>query len=286
MGYLLYDITNPGASYDWLYSVLNIKKGDLISDYILECNKDFDTFFERHLSEVECMDINQLEIVVFHVTTNGDGCAEIKKNGLRDLKKVLQEKTELNSFLCERGIRFDIPSKMMYVNDKAFDIDYTKYTDLDRGAKHEEALHKIGHKIFYDFQVNGFLFSRDIYDYGTIHKAPEFLLTLSGFGKETAKVDDDWEKVSEPYVIKYKAKIVDFEYYTFYESQEEYLQDYHNKWIGLKKVLLQSAVDSTFSELSLDIYAYMKPGRIIGPERIIDCVPAEKWQESISKYYK
>lgn len=116
----------------------------------------------------------------------------------------------------------------MYVNDKAYDIDYSKYTDLDRATKWEEALHKIGHKIFYDFQVNGFLFSRDIYDYGTIHKAPEFLLTLSGFGKETAKVDDDWEAVSEPYVIKYKAKIADFEYYTFYEGQEEYLQDYHN----------------------------------------------------------
>ena len=202
------------------------------------------------------------------------------------MKKVLQEKTELSLFLCERGIRFDIPSKMMYVNDKAFDIDYTKYTDLDRAAKHEEALHKIGHKIFYDFQVNGFLFSRDIYDYGTIHKAPEFLFTLSGFGKETAKVDDDWETVSKPYMIKYKAKIADFEYYTFYESQEEYLQDYHNKWMGLKKLLLQRAVDSTFSELFSDIYAYMKPGRIIEPERIIDCIPAEKWQEGISKYYK
>ena len=84
VGYLLYDITNPDASHDWLYSVLDIKKGDLIYDYILECNKDFDTFFGKHLSEVECMDINQLEIVVFHVTTNGDECAEIKKNGLRD----------------------------------------------------------------------------------------------------------------------------------------------------------------------------------------------------------
>ena len=98
---LLYDITNPDASYDWLYSVLDIKKGDLISYYILECNKDFDAFFKRHLSEVECMDINQLEIVVFHVTTSGDECAEIKKNGLKDLKKVLQEKTELSMFLSE-----------------------------------------------------------------------------------------------------------------------------------------------------------------------------------------
>lgn len=283
---MVYDITNPDASYNWLYSVLDIKKGDLISDYILECNKDFDTFFERHLDEVECMDIDQLEMVVFHVTTNGDECAEIKKNGLRDLKKVLQEKTELSTFLCERGIQFDIPSKIMYVNGRAFDIDYTKYTDLDKTTKQEDALHKIGHKIFYDFQVNGFLFSRDIYDYGTIHKSPEFLLTLSGFGKETAEVDDDWEAESEPYVIKYKARIADFEYYTFYESQEEYLQDYHNKWIELKKLLLQRAVDSTFSELFSDIYAYMKQGRIIEAERIIDCIPAEQWQNFISKYYK
>ena len=275
---MVYDITNPDASYDWLNSVLDIKE-DLISDYILECNKDFDAFFELHLSEIEHMDINQLEMIVFHVTTNGDECAEIKKNGLRDLKKVLQEKTELNTFLCDRGIRFDIPSKMMYINDKVFDIDYTKYTDLDKATKQEKVLHRIGHKIFYDFQVNGFLFSRDIYDYGTIHKAPEFLFTLSGFGKETATVDDDWESVSKPYVIKYKARIADFEYYTFYESQEEYLQDYHNKWIGLKKLLLQRAVDSAFSDLFSDIYAYMKPGRIIEPERVIDCIPAEKCQE-------
>ena len=79
---------------------MDIKKETWFFDYILECNKDFDTFFERHLSEVQCMDINQLEIVVFHVTINGDGCVEIEKNGLSDLKRVLQEKTELNSFLC------------------------------------------------------------------------------------------------------------------------------------------------------------------------------------------
>lgn len=41
-----YDITNPDASYDWLHSVLDIKKGNLISDYILECNNDFETFLK------------------------------------------------------------------------------------------------------------------------------------------------------------------------------------------------------------------------------------------------
>lgn len=97
-----HDITNPDAAYEWLYSVLDMKRGDFISDYVLESRNDFNVFFERHLKEAERLDIDQLELVAIHVTTNRDGCAEIKKNGLRDLKKVLQEKTELSTFLREK----------------------------------------------------------------------------------------------------------------------------------------------------------------------------------------
>lgn len=39
-------------------------------------------------------------------------------------------------------------------------------------------------------------------------------------------------------MCKFKAKITDFEYYAFYESQASYLQDYHDKIIGLKRWLL------------------------------------------------
>lgn len=280
-----YDITNPDAAYEWLYSVLDMKRGDFISDYVLESRNDFDTFFVRHLKEAERLDIDQLEFVAIHVTTNGDDCAEIKKNGLKDLQKVLQEETELSMFLKKRGIWFDIPSKIMHIDDKNFDIDYKKYTNWDRMIKQVDALYNIGRKIFYDHQVNGFLFSKDVYDYGTIHEAPEFLLTLSEFDRDTVGINDEWAAASKPYVIKYRAKITEFEYYTFYEGQEDYLQDYHNGWIGLKKILFQKAVRSAFSELSSDVYAYMKPERIIEPARIIECIPAEEWQDRISKYF-
>ncbi len=280
-----YDITNPDAAYEWLYSVLDMKRGDFISDYVLESRNDFDTFFVRHLKEAERLDIDQLEFVAIHVTTNGDDCAEIKKNGLKDLQKVLQEETELSMFLKKRGIWFDIPSKIMHIDDKNFDIDYKKYTNWDRMIKQVDALYSIGRKIFYDHQVNGFLFSKDVYDYGTIHEAPEFLLTLSEFDRDTVGINDEWAAASKPYVIKYRAKITEFEYYTFYEGQEDYLQDYHNGWIGLKKILFQKAVRSAFSELSSDVYAYMKPERIIEPARIIECIPAEEWQDRISKYF-
>lgn len=198
---------------------------------------------------------------------------------------MLREKTDLSTFLNNRGIRFDIPSKMMYVKDEAFDIDYKKCKDLDRATKQEEALHKIGHKIYYDYQVNGFFFCRDIYDYGTIHRAPEFLFTLSEFGRETAGIDDEWEMITKPYVVKYRAKISDFEYFTFYESEEEYIQDYHNKWIGLKRWLLRKAVDSAFSDSASEIFAYMKQGRIIESGKILECILADQCQDAISKYF-
>ena len=197
----------------------------------------------------------------------------------------IQEETELSMFLKKRGIWFDIPSKIMHIDDKNFDIDYKKYTNWDRMIKQVDALYSIGRKIFYDHQVNGFLFSKDVYDYGTIHEAPEFLLTLSEFDRDTVGINDEWAAASKPYVIKYRAKITEFEYYTFYEGQEDYLQDYHNGWIGLKKTLFQKAARGAFSELSSDVYAYMKPGRIIEPARIIECIPAEEWQDRISKYF-
>lgn len=57
-----------------------------------------------------------------------------------------------------------------------------------------------------EFQVNGFFFCQDIYDYGTIHRALEFLFTLSDFGKEVARIGSEGEELSQPYVIKFKAR--------------------------------------------------------------------------------
>ena len=45
-----------------------------------------------------------------------------------------------------------------------------------------------------------------------------FLLTLSEFDRDTVGINDEWAAASKPYVIKYRAKITEFEYYTFYEG--------------------------------------------------------------------
>lgn len=73
---MLYDITNPDKAYEWLYSTLDIKQGELVEEYILKCDNDFDKFFELHINEIEKMNINELEIIIFHVTSNDDGCSK------------------------------------------------------------------------------------------------------------------------------------------------------------------------------------------------------------------
>lgn len=57
---------------------------------------------------------------------------------------------------------------------------------------------------------------------------------MSALGKEVHSVVDKWDECNEGYVIKYKSQIKDFEYYTFYDSIDEYLKDSKNGWIQLK----------------------------------------------------
>jgi hypothetical protein len=223
--------------------------------------------------------------VAFHVTTCKDKCAEIKKNGLHNLQWVLSNDTALCKFLKENNISFDIESKLMFVNGIAYDVDYEKYRNLDVISKKKEQLHKIGHKLYFDFQINAFLFCMDIYDYSTIHNAPEFLYTLSSLNDVTREIDKKWKQLTKAYVVKYKSKLKDFAYFTFYGNEREYYKDRQENWCILKKILMRRAIESAFSNSTTQIYAYMKPNMIVKPENIIEYVPAEKWRRDVLKYF-
>lgn len=276
---MIYDITNPNASYNWLYKVLNIKKGSFIKEYCLSCNSDLDLFSKKYMTEINNIDLEKMEFMVFHVTTNDDECDEIKKFGLCDLKWVLKNNTKLNSFLIKHGIRFDIDARKMYVDNKEYSVDYEKYRYMDGLLKEEKALHNIGHKLYYDYQINSFLFCEDIYKYGVIHRAPEFLYTISAFNDRTYGLDLQWEKSCKPYVVQYKARFIDFAYFTFYGTTEDYLNDYHNNWIKLKRLLISRAVESSFGNSAYEIYVYMKPSTVINPNSILRCVQADEWRK-------
>lgn len=282
---MFYDLTNPDASYYWLYDVLQMKQGELIDTYVIECHNDFEAFYDKYHSKIEKMDIDSIEIVAFQVTTSNDECSEIRKYGLRNLQWVLSNDTYLCKFLKKNNISFDIKNRMMYVGGIAYDVDYEVNRDLDVISRRKDQLNKIGHKLFYDYQINAFLFCEDIYDYSTIHEVPEFLYTLSSLNDITKEIVSKWRMMTKPYVIKYKSKLKDFAYFTFYENESDYNEDLHDNWQVLRKVLLSKAIDSIFGNSSSQIFAYMKPNVIVKPENILEYVPAEKWRKDVFKYF-
>lgn len=280
-----YDITNPDASYYWLHEVLHLKKGDLIEKFCINCHNDFELFYDMFSSEIKSLDIENMDIVAFQVTSNNDECAEIKKNGLHNLQWVLSNDTGLNSFLQQRGIHFDIEKRIMYIGTDGYDVDYDRYIEPNYVSVKKESTEKVGHKLYYDFQINAFLFCEDINRYGTVHKAPEFLFTLSTFNEKTVGVDEQWEKNSKSYVVKFKAKFKDFAYFTFYDWEEEYISDSQDNWLEFKKKLFSRAIESTFNDSVSEIFAYMKPEIVIRPNDILEYVPAEKWRRNVLKYF-
>lgn len=219
------------------------------------------------------------------MTSNDNKCDDIKRNGLHNLQWVLSNDTVLNKYLKKYKISFDIGNKLLYIDGDRYDIDYEKYKDLDLISKRKEQLHNIGHKIFYDFQINAFLFCEDIYEYSTIHEAPEFLFTLSNVNKYTRELYETWKNNCETYVVKFKVKLKELEYYTFYNSKIEYEKDKQENWTYLRKQLVSMALESMMGNSASEIYAYMKPNTVIIPENIIEYVSAEEWRRNVLKYF-
>lgn len=283
---MYYDITNPNVSYDWIHEALQIKKNGLIQSYSEECHNDFDTFYEKYHLIIDKMDIENLEIVAFQVTSSSNRCTDIKKYGLHNLQWVLSNNTELNKFLKKNNISFDVKKKLMYICDKVYNINYEGKADSDLISERNKNLNKIGHKIYYDFQINAFLFYEDIYEYSTVCEAPEFLYTLSSLCEATKGIDMKWKELCEPYVIKFKSTLKDFAYFTFYDNEIEYEKDRQDNWLKLRRWLILRAIESAYGELSgSEIFAYMKPDTVIVPQNIIDCIEAKVWRENVLKYF-
>ena len=87
----------------------------------------------------------------------------------------------------------------------------------------------------------------------------------------------------EPYVVKYKAKIKDFTYFTFYDSEMEYENDRQDNWKRLRKLLISRSIESMFSRSSSEIYAYMAGGGCTLPGKAMVLMPGAGY-EGVTKF--
>ncbi len=272
-----YDITNPSSSYEWLLETLKMKGSELIDNFLIDCNRDFEEFYEAFEEVIDSIDIENLRIVAFHATTCSNSCADIKEYGLRNLQWVLTNDTDLNRFLRENDVRFDVNRKRLYIDETVYDVEYIANTDTDIIPEENKHLHNIGRKLYNDYQINAFLHCKHIDRYSTIHKAPEFLDTISSLNRKANNIYISWKSNSKAYVVKFVCKMDDLDWNTFYDREAQYIEDRQNKFTRLKRKLVSYAIDSAFGELIADVYVYMRKDTVISVDNIIEYVPLEQW---------
>lgn len=56
-----------------------------MNEFCIECNNDFETFWEKRKDHIDSIDIENLKYKALHVTTNWDDCFETKTYGILDL---------------------------------------------------------------------------------------------------------------------------------------------------------------------------------------------------------
>lgn len=269
---MIFDIRTPDSAYEFIKDFFKITGSEFIDEYVIRCNNNFEEFWDKHLNYIDSVNIDSLKYTVFHVTTNWNECYDIKNGGIKNLQKVLSEQNELNTLLLSYGVRFDIDNKVLITDNRVIDIDYEKYRKNYMLSDYEKKIAAVAHKIYYDFQVNGFFSNNNVINYGTkIHIRPEFLLNLTSLVPRLAEAEEYWGKSSNGYIVTFLAEFEQFAWDSFYAHEYEYWDDIENK-LQLKKWIISKAINRCSD--NLDSYseeiAYMDANTIIKPDQIID----------------
>ncbi len=100
-------------------------------------------------------DLNDLEMVVTHISTSSEKCRQIRQHGIVDLVKAYEfANSELRQFLENYEINIDIEACRLTYKKRVYDISYGKcppHCDIEA-----HAAWSVGRKFYYDFTVCGF----------------------------------------------------------------------------------------------------------------------------------
>ena len=262
------DLLNTKSAYEFALWMTDLRADEFTMEYIVNCNRDFDVFWNTIKDRTIDIDVNDIKIVAFHVLGSLDNCSEIKEYGLHNLQYVLSENTVLNRLLKENGIEFDIANRIMVCDNVKYNIDYDHYKNLRFKNKMDKQLESIAHRIYYDFCVNGFLVCDDVKRYGTdIHERPEFLQTLLEISQNGIDVDCYWRNNHTSYIVTFFAYIDQIHKFQFNleDNNFEYTED--ELWT-IKRWMLSLAIDRAYDELNEE-YLYIRDNMYIPPEQII-----------------
>lgn len=265
-----FNVTSQDAAYEFAKKFTGFTGHELIDAYIIESESNFDLFWERFHEGFEQISLDDISLVAYHVLGSIDACAEIINEGIYNLQTVLSHDTLVSRVLKNYGFIFDISKKTMTCDGKEYNIDYYSYKDLSNDNSPEGKLKRIGHRIYFDYCVDGFFYCRDVSKYGTdIHERPEFFRTLVDFSDSAKEVDAYWRKNSKCYKVYFKVPLSQIHRFTFNfdEGDNEYSKE---EMFLLKRKMLSIALNVAYDGSS-QYYIYLKDDEYIHPEQIIRC---------------
>ena len=169
--YTLAELTGVGADY-WADEIIkSVGRYDFT-----DADQDIERLLRRYNGSIPSLD--EIELIVTHLTTSCNGCKSIRKNGLIELKKAYScRDSELRTFLDTQGVEILIDSCCLKYRGRYFDISYED-CPVDHESE-EYAAWSIGRKFYYDFTVCGFLSLNEKQVYaGNVHRRPEILWDL------------------------------------------------------------------------------------------------------------
>lgn len=265
----MFDITSQEKAKGFLSNFLNIGT-DNIENYISNNAQDYDVedFIDKNDIKLEKVQLHNLQLIVQHISTSVDECKSLRKFGLLNLQQSLTMETSLKEYLTDFGIFFDISNKWMACQGKKFDITYVSDDIRLPGGSQKHRICRVAHKIYYDYQINGFFSMENKTSYGgRVHERPEFLHNLKELFKANI-IEDNWMKRANPYLITFKASLDSFAWFSFYNDEIQYEEDYFEKK-EIKKWLINKAFYVIWKDFhynsSPEIISYMKPEVIIPP---------------------
>lgn len=263
-----YDIRTPelatqtlanitGIPYDiWVYNSY-LSDGNFNEDYLYDIIKKYN----GHL-----LSFGDLDLIISHITTSANDCAEISENGIGDLKSAYRNtNSELRQFLNANGIDIRIDNSCLVYNQNYYSIEYDRYDYPldDEGVDYKGWC--VGRKFYFDNGLCGFFaINPDIPYGGDVHKRPEIINDIDKL--LGSNLSNKWETSHSPYEVVFKIHSNDLEL------------DEHSNDTDEEKVirLLLYAFYEMCSGPS-EVLAQCKPDVKITPDKIIEILPFDKW---------
>ena len=206
-------------------------------------------------------------LIISHITTSSNDCAEIAENGIGDLQSAYRNNnSELRQFLDSHGIEIHIDESRLVYNGISYSIEYDRFNCPHRDDSIEYKGWCIGRKFYFDNGLCGFFSIDSEQPYGgNVHERPEILNDIDNL-LET-NLSDEWKRSHSAYEVVLKIHSSDLELY------EHNNDDNETKVIGL-------LLDAFYEMCSgpSEVYAQLKPCIRVSADKIISIHPFEKWK--------